>query len=82
MPLWGVKLLFKNNILRIIDNQEPPFQPPESAIRVGMSGHEYRHQTESDTFSMVATLAQMASAEYYLESQRSYRHPNEYYTAG
>ena len=24
----------------------------------------------------------MASAEYYLESQRSYRHPNEYYTAG
>ena len=31
---------------------------------------------------MVATLAQMASAEYYLESQRSYRHPNEYYTAG
>ena len=31
---------------------------------------------------MVATLAQMASAEYYLESQRSYRHPNEYYAAG
>ena len=31
---------------------------------------------------MVATLAQMASAEYYLESQRSFRHPNEYYTAG
>ena len=31
---------------------------------------------------MVATLAQMASAEYYMESQRSYRHPNEYYTAG
>ena len=31
---------------------------------------------------MVATLAQMASAEYYLESQRSYRHPNVYYTAG
>ena len=31
---------------------------------------------------MVATLAQMASAEYYLESQSSYRHPNEYYTAG
>ena len=31
---------------------------------------------------MVATIAQMASAEYYLESQRSYRHPNEYYTAG
>ena len=31
---------------------------------------------------MVATLAQMASAEYYLESQRSYRHPIEYYTAG
>ena len=31
---------------------------------------------------MVATLAQMASAAYYLESQRSFRHPNEYYTAG
>ena len=31
---------------------------------------------------MVATLAQAASAEYYLESQRSFRHPNEYYTAG
>ena len=31
---------------------------------------------------MVATLAQMATAEYYLESQRSFRHPNEYYTAG
>ena len=31
---------------------------------------------------MVATLAQMASAEYYLESQKSYRHPNEYYLAG
>ena len=31
---------------------------------------------------MVATLAQMASAEYYLESQRSFRHPNEYYAAG
>ena len=31
---------------------------------------------------MVATLAQMASAVYYLESQRSFRHPNEYYTAG
>ena len=31
---------------------------------------------------MVATIAQIASAEYYLESQRSYRHPNEYYTAG
>ena len=31
---------------------------------------------------MVATIGQMASAEYYLESQRSYRHPNEYYTAG
>ncbi len=31
---------------------------------------------------MVATLAQMASAGYYLESQRSFRHPNEYYTAG
>ena len=31
---------------------------------------------------MVATLAQMASAAYYLESQQSFRHPNEYYTAG
>ena len=31
---------------------------------------------------MVATLAQTASAAYYLESQRSFRHPNEYYTAG
>ena len=31
---------------------------------------------------MVATLAQAASAAYYLESQRSCRHPNEYYTAG
>ena len=32
--------------------------------------------------AMVATIGQMASAEYYLESQRSFRHPNEYYTAG
>ena len=31
---------------------------------------------------MVATIGQMASAEYYLESQRSFRHPNEYNTAG
>ncbi len=31
---------------------------------------------------MVATIGQMATAEYYLESQRSFRHPNEYYTAG
>ena len=31
---------------------------------------------------MVATLAQAASAAYYLESQRSFRHPNEYYVAG
>ena len=31
---------------------------------------------------MVATIGQMASAEYYLESQRSFRHPKEYYTAG
>ena len=31
---------------------------------------------------MVATLGQAASAAYYLESQRSFRHPNEYYTAG
>ena len=31
---------------------------------------------------MVATLAQAASAAYYLESQRSFRHPNDYYTAG
>ena len=34
------------------------------------------------TLKVVATIGQMASAEYYLESQRSYRHPNEYYTAG
>ena len=27
-------------------------------------------------------MAQAAPASYYLESQRSYRHPNEYYTAG
>ena len=47
-----------------------------------MPGHEYEHHTEPEYLSMVATLAQMASAEYYLESQRSYRHPNEYYTAG
>ena len=32
--------------------------------------------------TVVATLAQAASAAYYLESQRSFRHPNEYYTAG
>ena len=32
--------------------------------------------------AVVATLAQAASAAYYLESQRSFRHPNEYYTAG
>ena len=31
---------------------------------------------------MVATIAQAASAAYYLESQRSFRHPNEYYIAG
>ena len=31
---------------------------------------------------MVASIGQMASAEYYLESQRSFPHPNEYYTAG
>ena len=31
---------------------------------------------------MVTTIGQMAAAEYYLESQRSFRHPNEYYTAG
>ena len=31
---------------------------------------------------MVASIGQMASAAYYLESQRSFRHPNEYYTAG
>jgi conjugative relaxase-like TrwC/TraI family protein len=30
---------------------------------------------------MVATMAQAASSAYYLESQRSYRHPTEYYTA-
>ena len=32
--------------------------------------------------AVVATLAQAASAAYCLESQRSFRHPNEYYTAG
>ena len=30
----------------------------------------------------VATMAQAAAAAYYLESQRSFRHPTEYYTAG
>ena len=31
---------------------------------------------------MVCTIAKMASAAYYMESQRSYRHPNEYYVGG
>ena len=31
---------------------------------------------------MVATMAQAAASSYYLESQRSFRHPTEYYTAG
>ena len=31
---------------------------------------------------MVATMAQAASSAYYLQSQRSFRHPTEYYTAG
>ena len=31
---------------------------------------------------MVASMAQAAAASYYLESQRSFRHPTEYYTAG
>ena len=31
---------------------------------------------------MVATMAQAAAASYYMESQRSFRHPTEYYTAG
>ena len=31
---------------------------------------------------MVATMSQAASAAYYLHSQRSFRHPTEYYTAG
>ncbi len=31
---------------------------------------------------MVATIAQAASSAYYLHSQRSFRHPTEYYTAG
>ena len=31
---------------------------------------------------MVATMSQAASSAYYLESQRSFRHPTEYYTAG
>ena len=38
--------------------------------------------TEPGGPHVVATLAQAASAAYYLESQRSFRHPNEYYTAG
>ena len=31
---------------------------------------------------MVASMAQAAAASYYMESQRSFRHPTEYYTAG
>ena len=31
---------------------------------------------------MVATMSQAASSVYYLHSQRSFRHPTEYYTAG
>ena len=31
---------------------------------------------------MVATMSQAAAASYYMESQRSFRHPTEYYTAG
>ena len=31
---------------------------------------------------MMATLAQVATAEYYVMCQRSMRHPNEYYTGG
>ena len=31
---------------------------------------------------MVATIAQASSAEFYLERQRSYRHPNEYIRGG
>ena len=31
---------------------------------------------------MVATMSQAASSAYYLHSQRSFRHPTEYYTAG
>ena len=38
--------------------------------------------SEREYRTVVATLAQAASAAYYLESQRSFRHPNEYYTAG
>ena len=30
----------------------------------------------------VATIAQASNAEFYLEGQRSYRHPNEYVSAG
>ena len=47
---------------------------PASTVAVYL--RKYRRRT------MVATLAQAASASYYLESQRSFRHPNEYYTAG
>ena len=31
---------------------------------------------------MVATMSQAASSAYYLHSQRTFRHPTEYYTAG
>lgn len=31
---------------------------------------------------MVATIAQASQAEFYLERQRSYRHPNEYVRGG
>ena len=31
---------------------------------------------------MVATIATAASAAYYMQSQQSYRHPNQYYIAG
>ena len=31
---------------------------------------------------MIAAIAQAATADYYVMSQRSMRHPNEYYTGG
>ena len=50
-----------------------------AVLRTGCVPTRQRHYR---TGVMVATLAQAASAAYYLESQRSFRHPNEYYTAG
>ncbi len=51
---------------------------PEAGARLRLR----RESRYPSRLTMVATLAQAASAAYYLESQRSFRHPNEYYTAG